>query len=53
MAIKNIFAELEEKKAAIENMSIPALVEEMAANDDLLLLDLREIQERVDLGTIF
>ncbi len=52
MAIKNIFAELEEKKMAIENMSIAALVDEMAQNDDLLLLDLREIQERVDLGTI-
>lgn len=52
MAIKDIFLDLEEKKAAIENLSITALVDEMAANDDLLLLDLREIQERVDLGTI-
>ena len=52
MAIKNIFAELEEKKSGIENLSIDALIDEMAANEDLLLLDLREIQERVDLGTI-
>ena len=36
----------------IENLSIEALREEMAANDDLLLVDLREIQERVDLGSI-
>ena len=52
VAIKNIFAELEQKKAGIENLSIADLASELAANEDLLLLDLREIQERVDLGTI-
>ena len=52
MAIKNIFADLETKKAEIENLSINDLIAEMESNDDLLLLDLREIQERVDLGTI-
>ena len=52
MAIKNIFADLEEMKAGIENLSIEALIAERAANEDLLLVDLREIQERVDLGTI-
>lgn len=52
MAIKNIFADLETKKADIENLSIDDLIGEMQSNDDLLLLDLREIQERVDLGTI-
>jgi rhodanese-related sulfurtransferase len=52
MAIKNIFAELEARKSEIENLSIEALREEIAANDDLLLVDLREIQERVDLGSI-
>ncbi len=52
MAIKNIFAELESKKADIENLSIDDLIGEMQSNNDLLLLDLREIQERVDLGTI-
>jgi len=52
MAIKNIFAELETRKAGIENLSIDDLVRELATNDDLLLVDLREIQERVDLGTI-
>lgn len=52
MAIKNIFAELEEKKAGIENLSIDDLVGEIRSNPDLLLLDLREIQERVDLGGI-
>lgn len=52
MAIKNIFAELETRKADIENLSIDELRAEMAGNDDVLLIDLREIQERVDLGTI-
>ena len=52
MAIRNIFKELEAKKAHIENLSIDDLAEELAANEDLLLVDLREIQERVDLGTI-
>jgi rhodanese-related sulfurtransferase len=52
MAIKNIFADLEQKKAGIENLSIEALIEELKTKNDLLLLDLREIQERVDLGTI-
>ncbi|MGD8829873.1 MAG: rhodanese-like domain-containing protein [Pseudomonadales bacterium] len=52
MPIKNIFEDLERKKAAIENLSIDDLVSEMQAAEDLLLIDLREIQERVDLGTI-
>lgn len=52
MPIKNIFRELESKKAHIENLSIEELDRELAADADLLLVDLREIQERVDLGTI-
>ena len=52
MAIKNIFADVNAKKAGIENLSIEDLAREMAENDDLLLVDLRELQERVDLGTI-
>lgn len=52
MAIKNIFAELEKKKAEIENLSIDDLLAEKQTNADLLLVDLREIQECVDLGTI-
>lgn len=52
MPIKNIFEDLEGKKASIENLSIDDLVSEMQAGEDLLLIDLREIQERVDLGTI-
>jgi len=52
MAIKNIFADVEEKKKLIENLSIGDLTNELANNDDLLLLDIRELQERVDLGTV-
>ncbi len=52
MAIKNVFAETNALKAQIENLSVDNLAQELAGNDDLLLVDLREIQEVVDLGTI-
>ncbi|MFV2090651.1 MAG: rhodanese-like domain-containing protein [Pseudomonadales bacterium] len=52
MAIKNIFADLNEKKSSITNLSIDDLKTELEANPDLLLVDLRELQERVDLGTV-
>ncbi len=52
MPIKDIFKEVEELKKGIENLSVEDLKKEMAENPDLLLLDIREIQERVDLGTI-
>lgn len=52
MAIKNIFQEVGELKSQIENLDVEALKAEMAENPNLLLIDLREIQERVDLGTI-
>jgi rhodanese-related sulfurtransferase len=52
MPIVNIF-ELEEKeKSDIENLSVDQLKAEMADNKDLLLIDIREIQETIDLGTI-
>ena len=52
MAIKPIFESVDELKKTIENLSIEALVEELAAPKPPLLLDIREIQEQVDLGTI-
>lgn len=52
MPIKNIFEQVNAEKANIENLSIEELKSELAGNADLLLLDIREIQERVDLGTI-
>ncbi len=52
MPIKNVFEETSALKAKIENLSVDDLRKEMAENDDLLVIDLREIQEVVDLGTI-
>ena len=52
MAIKNILAEVEAIKKGLENLSCAELEAELAARPELLLLDIREIQERVDLGTI-
>jgi rhodanese-related sulfurtransferase len=52
MAIRSIFQSVDAAKRRIENLSVDALKKEMRANPDLLLLDIRELQERVDLGTI-
>lgn len=52
MPIKNIFEAIQQEKANIENLSVGDLKQALAADADLLLLDIREIQERVDLGTI-
>jgi len=52
VAIKNIFGYVDLEKANIENLTVEALKLEQQTNPDLLLLDIREIQERVDLGTI-
>ena len=52
MAIKNIFEYVDEEKANIQNLSVDDLRHEREVDPDLLLLDIREIQERVDLGTI-
>ena len=51
MAIKNIFQLVEDVKEGIENLSVAQLKAELD-DPDLLLADIREIQERVDLGTI-
>ena len=52
MPIKDIFKQVDDDKRDIENLSVDALKQEMESNENLLLLDIREIQERVDLGTI-
>ena len=52
MAIRDILAAVEEIKKGLENLACEELAAELAANPGLLLLDIREIQERVDLGTI-
>lgn len=52
MTITDIFKQVEEEKKDIQNLSIDELKNEMEQNSDLLLLDIREVQELVDLGTI-
>ena len=52
MPIVNIFELAEKEKSDIENLSVDQLKAEMANNKDLLLIDIREIQETIDLGTI-
>ena len=52
MPIVNIFELAEKEKSDIENLSVDQLKAEMADNKDLLLIDIREIQETIDLGTI-
>lgn len=52
MPIKSIFAAIDQLKLGLENLSITELVEELENDPELLLVDIRELQERVDLGTI-
>ncbi len=52
MPIRSIFKEVEAAKAEITNLSVQELAMEMQENPDLLVIDLRELQERVKLGTI-
>jgi len=44
--IKDIFKKVDEDKKDIQNLSIEDLKKELETNPDLLLLDIREIQER-------
>lgn len=52
MPIKNVFKETQALKAKIENLAVDQLQAEVAGEEPPLLIDLREIQEVVDLGTI-
>ncbi len=51
MPIKSIFAVVKELKRSVENLSVAALKAELG-NPEILVADIRELQERVDLGTI-
>ena len=51
MAIRNIFTTVEKVKEHVRNLSVDELKAELGS-PNLLLADIREIQERVDLGTI-
>jgi rhodanese-related sulfurtransferase len=52
LAIVDIFAEVEEIKQDLENLSVDELKDEISGNSGLLLIDIREIQELIELGTI-
>jgi rhodanese-related sulfurtransferase len=52
MAIKPIFDTVEAVKANLENLTVADLKREIAERSNLLLVDIRELQETVDLGTI-
>jgi len=52
MPIKSIFQVVDQAKLHLENLSIDNVSAELETNPDLLLVDIRELQERVDLGTI-
>ncbi len=52
MSIQSIFATVGQVKQGLENLSVEQLKRELAEREDLLLVDVREIQEYVDLGAI-
>ena len=52
MPIVDIFAEVEKIKQSLENLSVDDLKIEITENPELLLIDIREIQELVDRGII-
>jgi len=52
MPIKKAWDLVDEAKERTENLTIEQLKAELSAGADLLLVDIREIQERVDLGAI-
>jgi rhodanese-related sulfurtransferase/catechol 2,3-dioxygenase-like lactoylglutathione lyase family enzyme len=52
VAITSIFGTVDELKTTLQNLTIAQLKREVAQRDNLLLLDIRELQETVDLGTI-
>ena len=52
MAIRNVFEHVMEVAKGLENIQVDELKRELDAGDDILLLDIRELQELVDKGTI-
>jgi len=52
VTIKEIFAKVAEAKREIENLTVGDLKAELKGDPDLLLVDIRELQETVDLGTL-
>jgi len=52
MTIESVFGKVEELKKDLENLSNDQLAKELEESNNVLLLDIRELQEQVDLGTI-
>ena len=52
MPIRNIFEQVSVAKGQIVNLSVEELLRELKENSELLLLDIRELQERLLLGSI-
>ena len=52
MPIRNVFEHVMEVARSLENIEVSDLKQELDAGDDVLLLDIRELQELVDKGTI-
>ncbi len=52
MPIRSIFEAVDRAKSRIENLSVEALAAELDSEPPPLVVDIRELQERVDLGTI-
>ncbi len=52
MGIKPIVELVAQTKRDLENLSVEQLRNELRSRDDLLLVDIRELQEIIDLGTI-
>ena len=52
MAIRKVFEHVLEIAATIENLEVEDVKKELAEGVDLLLIDLREIQELIDKGSI-
>jgi len=50
--IRSVFADIEQRKKKLQNLSVEQLKAEMGADGDVFVVDLREIQERVDLGAV-
>lgn len=52
MPIRPVWNRVDELKQTIENLSVEDLRVEQLTNEDLLVVDIREVQERVDKGAI-
>lgn len=52
MTIRKAWDLVEAAKRGIENLSIEQVRDELASDEGALLVDIREVQELVDLGTI-